>query len=494
MLNLTSEKPKENLKNDIKFSSMKGKNKKLYIKISLNPNEKLNLKKINLTNKNLTNYYNSGNKSTSRNSENDYLSGNQTTDKIISSKSFKHKGLLTETDKKKIKSIVNDFKMHKVVAERLLNKEKSFALNSVNNSNYAFLLAQSNDKNLKKKKSSIIYRNQYNDFSSFMINKFNNKTFDILDPLNKDPIYSTNLDYFRRELINNFTENNQNIEYARKKYNDAMNVGEINEEKNIKNAIQMERKFYQNKFNVLKNRDIKDINRKLINKIKQMPGSFRNSYLLRNNSKVFTNPIKKGRSCVIAQRYNNNKIEDKNLRALYDFKNTQPRKKISDEININLYNNKIRFSLSHLDNLVNVKVKNEQSMKNIIEAHKKKEKQKIKRLSLDFSNSIYEINDYPYEKLSASYSRDKVGEINLHNLERVKKINIINKYLYNLEDDDLLLHNPKKLKEELKRVQIDCDKINYRTNYNYSFLRKKLKNETIYKFNCIKDSRFGFPT
>ena len=248
MLNLTSEKSKENLKNDIKFSSMKGKNKKLYIKISLNPNEKLNLKKINLTNKNLTNYYNSGNKSTSRNSENDYLSGNQTTDKIISSKSFKHKGLLTETDKKKIKSIVNDFKMHKVVAERLLNKEKSFALNSVNNSNYAFLLAQSNDKNLKKKKSSIIYRNQYNDFSSFMINKFNNRTFDILDPLNKDPIYSTNLDYFRRELINNFTENNQNIEYARKKYNDAMNVGEINEEKNIKNAIQMERKFYQNKF------------------------------------------------------------------------------------------------------------------------------------------------------------------------------------------------------------------------------------------------------
>ena len=140
MLNLTSEKSKENFKNDIKFSSMKGKNKKLYIKISLNPNEKLNLKKINLTNKNLANYYNSGNKSTSRNSENDYLSRNQTTEKIISSRSFKHKGLLTETDKKKIKSIVNDFKMHKVVAERLLNKEKSFALNSVNNSTILLIL------------------------------------------------------------------------------------------------------------------------------------------------------------------------------------------------------------------------------------------------------------------------------------------------------------------------------------------------------------------
>lgn len=35
-----------------------------------------------------------------------------------------------------------------------------------------------------------------------MINKFNNKTFGILDPPNRDPMYSTNIIYFRKQLIN----------------------------------------------------------------------------------------------------------------------------------------------------------------------------------------------------------------------------------------------------------------------------------------------------
>ena len=93
----------------------------------------------------------------------------------------------------------------------------------------------------------------------------------------------------------------------------------------------------------------------------------------------------------------------------------------------------------------------------------------------------------------SSYSKENVGNINMHNLARARKINIINKYLYNLEDDDLLIHNPKKLREEIKKVQNACNKTDYKANYNYSFLRKKLKLETIRKFNCIKDSQFGFP-
>ena len=43
------------------------------------------------------------------------------------------------------------------------------------------------------KNRKLIYRNQDYDCSSHMINKFNNKTYDILDPPKQDPIYSTNL-------------------------------------------------------------------------------------------------------------------------------------------------------------------------------------------------------------------------------------------------------------------------------------------------------------
>ncbi len=125
-----------------------------------------------------------------------------------------------------------------------------------------------------------------------MITKFNNRTFDILDPPKKDTIYSTNLNYFRRQLINNFTEYNENIEYTRRKYNDAVKIGEIHEEKNFKLALKMEQKFYQNKFNILKNQNVKDIKNN-INKIKQMHGYFRKSHFSRNTFKISNTPAKK---------------------------------------------------------------------------------------------------------------------------------------------------------------------------------------------------------
>ena len=180
-----------------------------------------------------------------------------------------------------------------------------------------------------------------------MIKKFNNKTFDILDPPNKNPIYSTNLEYFRPQLINNFNEYKGNLEYARKKYNDAMNVGEINDEKNIKKAIKMEHKFYQNKFNILKN---KDFNGRLINKIKQMYGYCRNSYLLRNNSKTFTSPIKTEKTSIIKDKDFKDNLSNKNLKIFHELKNTFPRKKNSDEINMHLYKIfKINYKVKYLN-------------------------------------------------------------------------------------------------------------------------------------------------
>ena len=245
MINLKSESPKDNLKNKEILSSNERKKKKIFIKINMSPDEKINIKKLNIDNKNFIKYYSSVNSSTVSNSKSDYLPRNSLKGKIVYSKTNNNSGL-SEVDKKKIKSIINNFKKHKVVADRLISKEKYLALNSVNNSNYSFLIAQDGDTKLKNKNNKLIYRNQYYDCSSNMITKFNNRTFDILDPPKKDPIYSTNLNYFRRQLINNFTEYNENIEYTRRKYNDAMKIGEIHEEKNFKLALKMEQRFYQN--------------------------------------------------------------------------------------------------------------------------------------------------------------------------------------------------------------------------------------------------------
>ena len=132
-------------------------------------------------------------------------------------------------------------------------------------------------------------------------------------------------------------------------------------------------------------------------------------------------------------------------------------------------------------------------MQRIKKAYNSKELNKIKQRSSDYVNSLFEINDYPYDEFETYNINDNQGLISRHNLSRAIKVNTINKYLYNLEDDYLLLHNPKKLKEEIKKVQIECNKNNYRTYYNFSFLRKNLRKETIIKFNHIKDSRFGFP-
>ena len=93
MLNLTTEKPKENLKNHMILSSIRENPQKLFIKLSLNSKKKVNLKKINIIDTNLNQYYNSVNNSTSGNSEIDFSLGNKTKDNKVSSKSFKNKGI-----------------------------------------------------------------------------------------------------------------------------------------------------------------------------------------------------------------------------------------------------------------------------------------------------------------------------------------------------------------------------------------------------------------
>jgi hypothetical protein len=242
-MNLTTENLIQNSKQNILSTSSSEKYKKYNIKIKSKSLDKASSKKSKIKFRNIIQYYNSDNNSLLKSSNSNYISRLSVVSKTNSLKDYKNKISLTEVDKRKIKSIIKVFKNNKVITERLLKKEKNLALNSVNNSNYSFLLSQNKDKITKNKSKKLLYRNQYNDFSSYMINKFNNKTFGILDPPNRAPMYSTNLIYFRKQLINNFNEYNKNLEYARKKYNNAMKVGEINEQKNIKIAFDLEKNF-----------------------------------------------------------------------------------------------------------------------------------------------------------------------------------------------------------------------------------------------------------
>ena len=456
--------------------------------IKLESKEKINIPKTGNKNKNSLKYLNltTTNNIFDKNWNKNHLSRNP----ILKIDNMKLKSytnqFLTNDDKKKIKSIINDFDKNKILTERLLKKEENLALNSVNNSNYTSLL-RPNNKNIKNRKSIYInYRNKFNDLTSDMINQFNNRTFDILIKPNNNIIYSTNLNYFRQQLINNYTENDeQNIENNKKRYNDAMKVGEINDKKTSKLAIEMEKNFYENKYNYLFRTDFNINNKRKNNLISLKKGKFRNS-LSKKLGKIHENmlisPLTSKRGSLILNNISKeNKEKDKIQKQ---------NKKISQK---DLYNKYVLNYKTPKKEKNNINIKSQYSFRKFKKIQKIKNLNNIKKHSSDYANSIYEVNDYPYEDINGANRRHNINNINPHNLLRSIKINTINKYLYNKEDDVLLIHDVKKLKEEIMKVQNECNRNNYRTNYNFSFLKAKLRNRTNLKFNYIKNSCFGIP-
>ena len=83
--------------------------------------------------------------------------------------------------------------------------------------------------------------------------------------------------------------------------------------------------------------------------------------------------------------------------------------------------------------------------------------------------------------------------INSTNLKRIIKINNIKKTLYNLDDDELLTQNIKKLKDKVRESQMEFYQVD-KTKKNYlSFLKNKVKLKTIAKVNHMKNPLFGIP-
>ena len=112
-----------------------------------------------------------------------------------------------------------------------------------------------------------------------------------------------------------------------------------------------------------------------------------------------------------------------------------------------------------------------------------------------FADSLASLNYYfEYQPLRFINSDNPDLNVNPINLKRVAKVNEINKNLYAYDDDDLLLHNVKKLKEKLKDVELEYYSIDkYETKYKLSFLKKDVRRKTIEKINAIKNPKFGIP-
>ena len=515
------------LNNDIKHIVYKLNSRdKKYPSINLAPskNRKINLKKSyyykNFTQ--LKNYYTSVNSSEKSNDLNNInLISNISDNKHSKIKLKKNLTFdvqdaypnLTNEYKRELKLIINNFEKNKVVTKQLFNQEKRLRLNSINESNYFFLL---NKKSKTKGRNNIPKITKTDLSASSMITKFNNKTFGILDISNPEKKYSKNLTNLTKHIINNFSDKiniGNDFEYSRMKNKNAMNNLELFDDLYIKKAFETEKKFYLAKYNQLMEQDSKNED-KDYSEIKKEPPlikisikentgnndkirkeektkSLRNKKTLNKLNLDFINNKRRHKSIIntpiLLSRNSNNQLikidNHKNtLKRVEDKKNSH-KTNTSNEIN-NTYHLKYRKHNDKYKSNLNM----ESLVKDFYKIYNKKRIQKIKERSKDYADSIAELNYMQYEPMNQYYMN-----VNNNNLERAIKINVIKKYMHNVQDDDLLIYNPKALRDEILKTQMKSYKVNFNKKYNFNFIKQKFRPKTIRKFAYIKDSYFGIP-
>ena len=82
----------------------------------------------------------------------------------------------------------------------------------------------------------------------------------------------------------------------------------------------------------------------------------------------------------------------------------------------------------------------------------------------------------------------------MNNLRRIIQVNSIKKNLYSIEeDDDLLIKNTKKLKEEIRKTENSFYTLFKGSKHTLDFLKGKVKPSTLQKLSIMKNSHFGIP-
>ena len=284
-----------------------------------------------------------------------------------------------------------------------------------------------------------------------MIGLFNNKTYKILDNSISDLKFSKNACEFRKQIINSFSDSDQKIDDLNDKrqyYNKALYILEENDEKRIKEAEKLEKKFYKKKF--LK---------------KQSTDTWKEKPFYYDINNICKSPSK-----------NNIEIEkDKDC----------PNSNQKYYRNNNLYSN-YKFNDKILKTVQSEKIV-EQSKKDYEQYLKDKYRKQAKILA----DSLCDIKDLPEKEIKRK-NMPNYFNLNMKNLRRIIQVNSIKKHLYSVEDDDLLIKNTKKLREEIRKTE-NCFYTIVRGNNNIDFLKRKVRASTIRKLNVMKKSHFGIP-
>ena len=427
--NVYNNSPEINIKDKIASQSLINL-KNLSFKLLLN--EKRKKKKINLDINTLINH-----KSLSKRF---FSSLNNERRNENNEKVKKEKMTLTVEEKNKIKSIIKNFQDNKITTMELYRLEKNYPLNSITKSNFRFLSKESNKafsikrRGRKKKQINKIFLT-----SSNMIGKFNNKTNKILENSIKELRFSKNVNEFRKQIINSYSDYENKINEIKKKksyYYEALNIFEECDEKKIKDAQKLEEIFYKKKStNLFRGKPmylyIKELNKTTENEIGNIDNTL-NEYLKNN------------------LLYNNNNLNYKNA----------------------LVNKKILI----------------QTKKNFEKFLRKKFKNKAKI----FADTLYDIKDLP-DKVSKKKKEPNYFHFNMNNLRRIIQVNSIKKNLYSIEEDDLLIKNTKKLKEEIRKTENSFYTLFKGSKHTLDFLKGKVKPSTKQKLSIMKNSHFGIP-
>ena len=134
--------------------------------------------------------------------------------------------------------------------------------------------------------------------------------------------------------------------------------------------------------------------------------------------------------------------------------------------NINLYNN-YRYNDDQRLKTVRSEKIFEESKKN----YEKFLKEKYIKQAKILADSLCDIKDLP-EKVLNGKNKPDYYNLNMKNLGRVIQVHSIKKHLYSVEDDDLLVKNTKKLREEIRNTESGFYSM-CRGNYNCDFLKGK---------------------
>ena len=431
----------------------------------------------------------------------------------------KRKKTLSEEDKIKLKSILQNFQKNKLTTENLCKQEKKLELNSLSESNFLFLFGNYKDKySHKKRMKHLIYNKTTLEnmpkmalISMDMMKKFNQKTNQIYEEEKLEGIkYSKNINEFRKQIINSYKDkfSKDDISQEKLNYDNAVKYLNTNQENQIKKAYQLEKDFYKTKF---KNKEINYqkqdymadyIGRK--NK-KTLTNNFKfNSFSSKNNDnqlnfnkgkifnsqeeeKLFVHSHTKRGSLSYSNANKNNLFLTPKQTNKSD-NNNKGIKTMSKFTTNNLFLNYMKNAKKRRINFYPIDISAKKEYKNYI-------KRTIKERSKQLADSLASINNYyEYQPLKDMNSDMPNFNVNTTNLKRVVKVNGILKNLFSYDDDDLLIHNVKKLKKELRDIELQYYSIDkHMKNYHLSFLKNNVKRTTIEKVNAIKNPRFGVP-